>query len=427
MIDQLAETTADGVLLLIQEFVAQRFSDNLRLRWETSLGGELPDIETELFVPQTQGMERSVAGAAMVVGGRVSGIVLRRLGQRMPASVVGKLIPFIGWGLLAVDAITLWGGAFGTIEKNLRNDLPETLQQSYTRAVEKIVREQAGPAAEITASRMYDLWLRFEKDWVVLMDLIEAEPRMKALVATIGSSELPALATLAGHLQGTEPDLGLLREALLLPRESHVMLERGQTLTDLIGWSRLAGDDLMTVVHHEIYLQKPVASFRRHTLNTLIRLDDAHLVAKLTTLPDDEMNALLENLPAAGLVALSDVRPGALQRVAEVALSRDRETLQILVRRLGERPELSDRLDDAAIGRLLANSSNPERVIDFLERPNGSLEMFGDSLSVLAGGIPARAYLVKHGIERALVAALFLTLMLGIPLLILGKKIRAVF
>jgi len=427
----LAGETAEGALLLMETYIEQRFAATMRDAWADQLALSVPEVRTARYEPGQTDLTLAGTGVAVVIGSRIGTIIMRRMGRKLTGQVFSKLIPVIGWALIAVDVVELWGGAFPAIERGLRDDLPRTFRQGYDQTLERMVREQAGQTAKITASRMYDAWLSFEKDYRDLIAAIEREPRLRDALETVARDRFPRLVALTAHLDDAalarSLEEGTLHAALLLPRSSYVVLDRGHDLDELLAWHTLAGDRLEAVIAREIYVHKTPDQLTETSLAVLLALESERQVGRLLTLPEADLTTLTSGISRRQLDRLADLDAESMINLAALIRGQDRTLTTALIRRIGDRPELGRRLSDPDVHRLLAGTSNPDRLIDFLEKPDGSLEMFGDSLTVMSGNVPIRAYLAKYGPGRSTLVSILIALAFGIPLLIAIRRVTAVF
>jgi hypothetical protein len=304
---------ASAAFLCMKAYIGAQYSVTLFAAFEQKLSLEVEKVnftdEASVELSVVDMHNKALGGVGLIVVSEIARRIAQKLGQKIAERIAGRIagrvlgragssfIPIAGWviglGLIVWD---LWEGAQGAlpqiqealtseeVKEKIRSEIADSIQN-------ELPNESAVVALEIAVS-MIEQWESFCVRQQNLCTVTEQSPTLQAILDATPLDQLDKLALLVDsfvHYAGQAElesalSSGQFERALALPAESFVILQSSKSVSTLLAWSALAGEQLNKVVTFGIYRQKEPADFDANRLNAVLSVNDQATIDRLLAL-----------------------------------------------------------------------------------------------------------------------------------------------
>lgn len=329
----MAAKSASSVLLCLEEFIGESFSQTMAQVFENQILDKVDVTESDLeaeareFVDVLESHPELMAGISLIIGAQVA----RKLAQQMAGSVMGKVatrilgkvatsaIPLVGTvigvTLIVIDVHRAGEGALPLIKESLQKEkVKAEIRKKVTVRVNEVLEDELHHLARSIADDVYSQWLSFRSRHKRVLELAEANPRFRSILDYSNVVEVEKLTELVVAVEATlEPEnldemirKGQVERILALPVQAYVILSVEQVGGEawdppelVLAWADLAGEEskdvIVQVVESELYqIASPLDFEGRETLVRVLALEDSILIKELMQLSKVERAALLQ-------------------------------------------------------------------------------------------------------------------------------------
>lgn len=367
-----------------------------------------------------------IAGSAVLVTA-ITARIKRQVADRILQQVLerifgrlGKFIPVIGTiigiAFLAKDLINSFDGALPEIQKSLKSlDIKKTLRQEIVKTLEQEVRSESVQIAREISNDIYAEWLDFQKDYRDALSLAGELPEFKEILSkTADLSKISSLVGIALNNMGRSQLVksvqdGTFERALSLPEVSFKILETTPSLSTVVAWTDLAGNQIDDVVKLGLYKHLVPQDLDRRLLIEILSVGDAVTISKLSLLDVDSIRELL-TISKQNLLSLSShLSVDDLKRLAGYLEKLEQPQVNQLVRFLiNDDPSI---IKNSAVMTHIIQSHDINAAIEFWDAPKSPVLALDGMLKILTGAIYWKLVAGKYGIP-------ILSLFIALPLLL---------
>lgn len=267
-----------------------------------------------------------LAGIVLVVTRRIARRIASRVAGGVARRVVAKLgarvIPIVGWLLLAYEVLFETTGAIPAIVKGVQDDqVVIGLQTEIANELRHGMNDQFGEISAGIASETMTRWNEFQRAHTLVLSLSETNPRFASYLKTFAGDDEIAPVSLGVsrilEIEGEEKlnDLiarGRIGEFLDLPEAGFAIARNLKDIDAALGWARVAGARFNRVEASGLYRLREPDDLRPATIAFLLDLENEALIADIAAISP----RLIEAMPRFGARNVS--RAGEVFRTAEL-------------------------------------------------------------------------------------------------------------
>lgn len=418
---------ASAAFLCMKAYVGARYSETLftafaeKVNVEVSQANIGADVEVDVGLLDVHG--KTLGGLGLIVVGEVARRITQRLSTQIAERIAGRIaqrilgrvgaefIPVAGWviglGLIVWD---LWEGGQGALPQIqtalTSEEVKAKIRSEITDSIKRGLPDETAVAALEIAVTFLEEWDGFCDRYNSVCQLAAENPTFQTILNDTPLDQLDKLALLvdtvindAGRAElNSAIQSGKFETALALPADAYVILRTTHSLTTLLDWARLAGDQLDRVVATGLYRGKAPADFTPQLLNQLLAVEDLAALDKLLALDQTELEQLAtfagpSLAPMASAMTLDELRQ-LLVYLQTPALESEQTPAAELAPKLASREvtvrELLGPATIVTITSVTVAGSDPTEVAPAETSPsNGNSILFGSVaflLLVLAAG-----------------------------------------
>ena len=452
--EQMGALTAESssaALYCLQTFIQGNYSPALLATFQDAVGKGTSDPNLDpgdmppaiMGVIQTHSM--ALGGIGVIVAAQVAKRIVVRLTERVAQRVAGRVvtrvlgrvgatvIPIAGWvvgaGMIAYD---IWSNADGALPEVQASLQSEEVMAGIRSEIADAIATELGPelpqVARDVADSLYSQWTEVKRNIRVALELANESEAYRGLMSAVETpAQLQRLVAITGALTGASgrgavtaaAESGALARAVQSSADLTPIIQATGSVDTALDWVTAAGEMAPDVVRLEIYTQKSPADLDRATLQRLIALGDAQIVAAVALLPNDQLGTLLE-LSSESLRtlarSLTSEQLGWLATSLKPMAQAERNSL---VSRLVSDPALIAVLQRYNLPDDMPPGVDIDHAVAFLSSRADTLGMFNDAVAVVTGQVTAGMYQAKYGPNKALLTALAGLLLMLIALRLL--------
>jgi hypothetical protein len=450
--------SVSAALFCLQTFIRANYSGALlqafedEVRVATAEAGVNPGDLSPGLLQVIDAHKVALGGIGVIIAAQISRRLVTRVASRISTRVAGGIagrvlgrvgttvIPLVGWlvgaGMIAYDIYDSLDGALPQIEQAIKSDdTMEGIRAEIAAAIEPELSNELPAVARELANDLYSQWLAVKRDLRVLLELADANPAFAALLAQTETPEAmgqlvsvtaPLLNAAGRDAVLAAAEDGSLERAMTLGVDLGPIVAQSGSLQTALAWADLAGSDLDEVVRLELYKFGSPDALDRTTLQQLVALDDPAAIARIATLPPEQMRTLL-SLSSLTLDQLTETftteQLGSLAITLAAMTPSDRS---VFVGRLVTDPGLLDQVEQSGLlesGTLPAGASLDE-ALTFLSSPSDAFGIFNDTVAVVTDDATWGMFRMKYGwgVTILSLAVVILLLLLLLRLLWAGVE-----
>jgi hypothetical protein len=312
---------ASAAFLCMKAYVGAQYSATLFSAFEQQVSREVKKVnftdETSVDLSVVDMHGKALGGVGLIVVSEIARRIAQKLGQKIAERIAGRIagrvlgragssfIPIAGWviglGLIVWD---LWEGAQGALpqiqEALTSEEVKEKIRSEIADSIQNELPNESAVVALEMAVSMIEQWQSFCTRNQNLCTMTEYSPTLQTILNATPLDQLDKLSLLVdsfvNYAGRAELDVALssgqFERALALPAESFVILQASKSVSTLLAWSALAGDQLSQVVAFGVYRLKEPADFDANRLNAVLSVNDQATIDRLLALNGRELAQL---------------------------------------------------------------------------------------------------------------------------------------